>query len=65
MKALVLAGGSGTRLRPITHTNAKQLVPLANKPILFFALEAIAAAGITEVGVVVGETGRGDPRRGR
>jgi glucose-1-phosphate thymidylyltransferase len=57
MKALVLAGGSGTRLRPITHTNAKQLVPLANKPILFFALEAIAAAGITEVGVVVGETG--------
>jgi glucose-1-phosphate thymidylyltransferase len=57
MKALVLAGGSGTRLRPITHTSAKQLVPLANKPILFFALEAIAAAGITEVGVVVGETG--------
>ena len=57
MKALVLAGGSGTRLRPITHTNAKQLVPLANKPILFFALEAIAAAGITDVGVVVGETG--------
>lgn len=56
MKALVLAGGSGTRLRPITHTSAKQLVPLANKPILFFALEAIAAAGIDEVGIVVGET---------
>lgn len=56
MKALVLAGGSGTRLRPITHTNAKQLVPLANKPILTYALEAIAAAGISEVGIVVGET---------
>jgi len=56
MKALVLAGGSGTRLRPITHTSAKQLVPLANKPILFYGLEAIAAAGIKEVGVIVGET---------
>jgi glucose-1-phosphate thymidylyltransferase len=56
MRALVLAGGSGTRLRPITHTRAKQLVPVANKPILFFGLEAIRAAGITEVGMVVGET---------
>src|SRR5690349_14640391 len=56
MKALVLSGGSGTRLRPITFTSAKQLVPLANKPILFYGLEAIAAAGITEVGIVVGET---------
>ena len=50
MKALVLAGGSGTRLRPITHTSAKQLVPVANKPVLFYGLEAIADAGITEVG---------------
>ena len=56
MKALVLAGGSGTRLRPITHTSAKQLVPVANKPVLFYGLEAIAEAGITEVGIVVGET---------
>ncbi|WP_128382420.1 glucose-1-phosphate thymidylyltransferase [Streptomyces cavernae] len=56
MKALVLAGGSGTRLRPITHTSSKQLVPVANKPILFYGLEAIAAAGITEVGIIVGGT---------
>ncbi len=56
MKALVLSGGSGTRLRPITFTSAKQLVPLANKPILFYGLEAIADAGITEVAIVVGET---------
>ncbi|MDL5205928.1 glucose-1-phosphate thymidylyltransferase [Streptomyces sp. ALI-76-A] len=54
MKALVLAGGSGTRLRPITHTSSKQLVPVANKPVLFYALESIAAAGITEAGVIVG-----------
>ena len=52
----MLAGGSGTRLRPITYTSAKQLVPLANTPILFFGLEAIASAGITEVGIVVGDT---------
>ncbi|WP_182907163.1 glucose-1-phosphate thymidylyltransferase [Microbispora sp. H13382] len=56
MKALVLAGGSGTRLRPITHTRAKQLVPVANKPVLFYGLESIAAAGISEVGIVVGDT---------
>jgi glucose-1-phosphate thymidylyltransferase len=57
VKALVLAGGEGTRLRPITHTSAKQLVPVANKPILYYGLEAIAKAGITDVGIVVGETG--------
>ncbi|MBO3746989.1 glucose-1-phosphate thymidylyltransferase [Streptosporangiaceae bacterium NEAU-GS5] len=56
MKALVLAGGSGTRLRPITHTQAKQLVPVANKPVLFYGLEAVAAAGVREVGMVVGDT---------
>jgi glucose-1-phosphate thymidylyltransferase len=57
VKALVLAGGAGTRLRPITHTSAKQLVPLANKPIIFYGLEAIAACGVTEVGIIVSEAG--------
>ncbi|MGH9280199.1 MAG: glucose-1-phosphate thymidylyltransferase [Acidimicrobiales bacterium] len=56
MKALIPAGGEGTRLRPITHTSAKQLVPVANKPILFYALEAIAEAGIVDVGIIVGDT---------
>jgi glucose-1-phosphate thymidylyltransferase len=56
VKALVLCGGVGSRLRPLTHTSAKQLVPVANKPILFYGLESIAAAGVTEVGIVVGET---------
>ena len=56
MKGLILSGGAGTRLRPITHTAAKQLVPVANKPVLFYGLEAMRAAGITEVGIVVGDT---------
>ena len=55
MKALVLAGGRGTRLRPITHTSAKQLVPVANKPVLFYGLEAIRDAGITDVGIIVSD----------
>ncbi len=56
MKALILSGGEGTRLRPITHTSAKQLVPVANKPVLYYALEAIKECGIKEVGIIVGGT---------
>ena len=52
----MLSGGAGTRLRPITHTSAKQLVPVANKPVLFYGLESIRDAGVTDVGIIVGET---------
>ncbi|MCH7483603.1 MAG: glucose-1-phosphate thymidylyltransferase [Chloroflexi bacterium] len=56
LKGLVLSGGKGSRLRPFTYTNAKQLVPIANKPVLFYTIEQLVECGITDIGVIIGDT---------
>lgn len=63
MKGILLSGGTGSRLRPITHTGPKQLVPVANKPVLEYAVEDLKEAGITEIGVILGNKGRDDIQR--
>src|SRR5919108_1287026 len=57
IKGLVLSGGKGSRMRPFTYTNAKQLVPIANKPVIFYTIEQLVESGITDIGIVVGDTG--------
>ena len=57
MKSIILCAGKGTRLRPLTHTSAKHLIPIANKPVLFYGIEAIKDCGIKDIGIIVGETG--------
>src|ERR1051325_5670743 len=62
LKGLILSGGKGTRLRPITHTSAKQLVPVANRPVLFYGIDAMAKAGIEEIGIIIAPESAEEPR---
>ncbi|HEX5940515.1 MAG TPA: sugar phosphate nucleotidyltransferase, partial [Dehalococcoidia bacterium] len=57
LKGLILSGGKANRLRPFSYTGAKQLVPIANKPVLFYAIEQLVEAGISDIGIVVGDMG--------
>ncbi len=56
LKGLILSGGKGSRLRPFTYTNAKQLVPIANKPVLFYTIEQLVECGVRDIAIVVGDT---------